>query len=196
MSGGKFREDSRFSSKWTHQNDPPGTPRAAVKWQRAARTVLDARATNPSRTPGTVLDPGPVLSGEAHRLSKSLSKYTPPKTGPARTPPAPRRRPPTRSPPKPIESSRTLPCSTPARRAASPRATHGPLSFGGAGPGSRWRFAALVKVEAGARPRTRPRPCRWQTSQNHKSNKCYISWPPWGGVARIPPTEPTPPHFD
>ena len=48
LSGGKFREDSRFSSKWTHQNDPPGTPRAAPKWQRAARTVPDARATNPT----------------------------------------------------------------------------------------------------------------------------------------------------
>ena len=76
LSGGKFREHSRFSSKWTHQTGPPGTPRAAVKWQRAPRTVLDARGPHP----------GLGVPGAAPHPTRGFT----PKPARAQSPPAPR----------------------------------------------------------------------------------------------------------
>ena len=61
--------------------------------------------------------------------SKPLSNDIPPKTGPASTPAAPGRPPHVRSSPKPIESTRTLPRSIPARFGSTAGAIKHPLSF-------------------------------------------------------------------
>ena len=75
--------------------------------------------------------PGPGKRGPSRVF---LLTGTRPESGSARAPPAPRRLPPARTHPKPIESTRTLPRSTPARRAASSRANSNPLNFSTAPP--------------------------------------------------------------
>ncbi len=92
------------------------------------------------------------------------------RNGSARTPPAPARRPPARSSPKPIESTRSMPPSIPARRAASSRAANHPLKFRAPGLG---RFAASVKVEKGDPSGGAPGRASPSSGKNNENSKYH-----------------------